>query len=113
MSREENIAVVEAFLDCVVRKEIERLPIDPEITFESPLIPETKGHVEAVRYLRMVAATVQSIRVLQHVVEGDHVATLFEEMTVNGPLRVFAKFEIAAGRIRDARVFYDPRRVAS
>jgi hypothetical protein len=112
MSRDENVSVVESFLECIVRNELDRLPIDHEITFESPMIAETKGRTAAVEYLTMVAAAVRGIRVLQHIVEGDHVATLFEEETASGPLQVFAKFQLASGCIRDVRVFYDPRRLA-
>jgi hypothetical protein len=111
MSRDEKVAVVESFLDGIARKELDALPIDPEITFESPLIPERRGRGPALEYLSGVAAALRGIRVVQHIVEGDHVATRFDEETVNGPLQVFAKFEIAEGRIRDVRVFYDTRRL--
>jgi hypothetical protein len=112
MSRDEKVAVIESFLHGIVSKKLDQLPIDPEITFESPLIPERRGRAAALEYLKGVAAALKGIRVVQHIVEGDHVATLFDEETVNGPLQVFAKFQIASGRIRDARVFYDPRRIA-
>jgi hypothetical protein len=111
MSRDEKVAVIESFLHGIGRNELEQLPIDPEITFESPLIPERRGRAAALEYLRGVAAALRGIRVLQHIVEGDQVATRFDEETVNGPLQVFAKFQIVSGRIRDARVFYDARRI--
>ena len=112
MSRDEKVSVVEAFFDCITRKELDRLPIHPEITFQSPLIPELSGEAAARDYLKAVAAALKSIRVMQHIVEGDHVATFLEEETINGPLPIFAKFQIASGRIKDVRVFYDPRRIA-
>jgi hypothetical protein len=64
-------------------------------------------------YLRAVAASVESIVVQQHIVEGDWVATMFEAKTVHGPLRVFAGFRVVSGLIKDARVFYDPRRITA
>jgi hypothetical protein len=45
----------------------------------------------------------------RHIVEGDIVATLFEEDTIHGRIPVFSKFHIESGRIKDVRVFYDPR----
>jgi hypothetical protein len=111
MSRDDKIRVIECFFDCIRRKTLDLLPIDPEITFQSPLIPELRGEEAARGYLKAVAAAVKGIRVIQHIVEGDHVATLFEEDTAQGPLRVFAKFEVRSGVIKDARVFYDPRRI--
>ena len=61
------------------------------------------------KYLKRVADSVRTIAVRQHIVEGDWVATLFDEETANGPVSVFAKFEVVAARIREVSVFYDPR----
>ena len=63
-------------------------------------------------YVKAVAAGTKGIQVLQHIVEGDHVATLSENETLNGRLSVFSKFRIESGRIRDVRVFYNPRGLA-
>jgi hypothetical protein len=109
-TREEQVAVVESYLDCVVRKDFDRLPVTPEHTAESPLTPKVTGRA-AVDYLRIVARGIKAIRIEQHIVEGNHVATLFEEDTVDGPLPVFSLWEIHEGRIKDVRVFYDPRRI--
>jgi hypothetical protein len=110
MSREENVAAVESFLNCLASKELHRMPIDPDLTVESPLIPKLSGEA-AMEYVKAVAAGVNGIRIFQHIVEGNHVATFLEEETINGPLPIFAKFQIEAGRIKDVRVFYDPRRI--
>jgi hypothetical protein len=111
MSREENVAVVESFLNCLASKELDRLPIAPELTVESPMIPKVSGRA-AMEYMKAVAAGVKGIRVMQHIVEGEHVATFLEEETIYGPLPVFAKFQIESGRVKDVRVFYDARRIA-
>ncbi len=110
-TRDEQVAVVESFLDCIVRKDFDRLPIAREYTAQSPLTPKLTGQA-ALDYLRVVARAVNSIRIEQHIVEGDQVATLFEEDTANGTLPVFSRFQIEKGRIKDVRVFYDPRRIA-
>jgi limonene-1,2-epoxide hydrolase len=109
-TREKQVAVVESFLDCVVRKDFDRLPIAPDYTAQSPLTPKLSGQA-AVDYLRNVAQAIKAIRIEQHVVEGNRVATLFVEDTVHGPLPVFSLFEIEGGRIKDARVFYDASRI--
>jgi hypothetical protein len=108
MSRDEKVAVVELFFDRIVAKELDRLPIDPDLTLESPMIARVGGPM-AMEYLKRLSAAVKAIHVKQHIVEGDWVATVFEEETVYGPLTVFAKFEVVSNRIKDARVFYDPR----
>ncbi len=108
--RDAKAAVVEAFLNGIVRKDLAGLPVDPDLTVESPLIPKLRGQA-AMEYLERVSATVKAIQIKQHLVEGDWVATLFEEETIHGSLPVFAKFQVVSERIKDASAFYDPRRI--
>ncbi len=111
MSRDEKVALVESFLNCMASGELDRLPVAPELTVESPLTPKLSGEA-AMEYVKAVAAGTKGIQVLQHIVEGDHVATLSENETLNGRLSVFSKFRIESGRIRDVRVFYNPQGLA-
>ena len=111
LSRGEKVALVESFLECMASSELDRLPIGPGFTVESPLVPKLSGQA-AMDYVKAVAAGTKGIRVVQHIVEGDHVATLSENELINGQLSVFAKFQIESGRIKDVRVFYDPRGIA-
>jgi hypothetical protein len=111
-TRDEQVALVEAFLDCIVRKDFERMPIAPDYTAQSPLTPKLTGRA-ALDYLRVVAGAVRAIRIEQHIVEKDDVATLFEEDTAGGTIPVFSRFHIEGGRIQDVRVFYDPRRIGA
>jgi hypothetical protein len=86
MTREENVEVVETFLRCLADKDFGRLPIGAELTVESPLVPKLRD-AAAMEYVKKVAAAVRSIRILQHIVEGDRLARLFEEETVDGAPR--------------------------
>ena len=86
------------------------MPIDAGLTVESPLMPKVSGQA-AMDYLKRVSDGLKEIEIRQHIVEGDWVATLLDEDTVNGALTVFAKFQVVSGRIRDVSVFYDPRRI--
>jgi hypothetical protein len=110
MSRTDKIAVVESFLNCLVSKDLARLPVEPDLTVESPLIAKVGGGA-AMKYVKRVADTVTAIRVQQHIVEGDWVATRFDEETRNGPVAVFARFQVVSERIKDVSVFYDPRKL--
>ena len=47
------------------------------------------------------------IRVIQHIVEGDFVATYFEEITPQGILPVVGLFEFSGDKIKFVRVFFD------
>ena len=108
MSRDDKVAVVETFLSCLASKDLAQLPIEPDLTVQSPLIPRVSG-APAMKYLKRVADAVRAIHVRQHIVEGDWVATVFDEETATGPVSVFAKFEVVASGIRDVTVYYDPR----
>jgi hypothetical protein len=108
MSRSDKVAVVETFLGCLASKDLAQLPIEPDLTVESPFITRVGG-APAMKYLKRVADSVRAIRVKQHIVEGDWVATLFDEDTPQGSVAVFARFEVVAERIREVSVFYDPR----
>lgn len=110
MSRDDKVAVVEAFLTCIASKDLARLPVDSDLTVQSPLIPKVSGQA-AMEYVKAVSAAVKAIQVRQHIVEGDWVATLFDEETTHGPVSVFARFQVVSAQIRDVSVFYDPRRI--
>ena len=55
MSRDERVAVVESFLNCIASGELDRLPIAPELTVESPLTPKLSG-AAAMEYVKAVSA---------------------------------------------------------
>ncbi len=111
MSRDEKVALVESFLKCMASGELDRLPIAAELTVESPLTPKLSGEA-AMEYVKAVAAGTKGIQVVQHIVEGNYVGTFTENETINGQLSVFSKFQIESGRIKDVRVFYNPRQIA-
>lgn len=64
---------------------------------------------EALDYIRAVAAVSTSITVIEHIVEGEDVATLVQQQLEAGPVPMFTRFRIKDGRIADIRNFYDPR----
>jgi len=108
MSRDDKVAVVETFLSCLASKDLAQLPIEPDLTVESPLVPRVSG-ASAMKYLKRLADAVRAIHVKQHIVEGDWVATVFDEETAGGSVSVFAKFQVVSSGIRDVTVFYDSR----
>jgi len=109
--REQVVAVVESFLSCIASNDLERLPATPDLVVQSPLTQKLSGE-PALAYVEAVAAGTSRVRIVQHIVEGEHVATLSENDTVNGSLWVFSKFRVESGLVAEARVFYDPRRLS-
>ena len=104
--RERATQVVETYLSCVVRGDFESIPLAFGYGSESPSSGRIYGE-EAVAYLKTIGAEMDEIRVVQHVVEGDHVATLFEEVLAEDTLPVLALFELEGDRVKFVRVFFD------
>lgn len=111
-SREDQVALVETYFDCFVRNEFDAIPIAPDYTGRTPFARELSGEA-AVNYFKLAASHVTSIRIRQHIVEGNRVATLLEEETADGQLEVMAMFEIRDGLIKNVVVSYDSRHVGA
>ena len=104
--RQEKTDVIEKYFDCVISGRIDELPVTDDYGSESPSSGLVQGP-EAVAYLGRIGAEMSAIRVVQHVVEGNFVATHFEEDIDGGTVPVFALFELAGEKVRFVRVFFD------
>src|SRR5262245_55727884 len=60
MSRNDKVAVVETFLRCLASKDLAQLPIEPDLTVQSPLVARVGG-APAMKYLKRVADSVRTI----------------------------------------------------
>jgi hypothetical protein len=57
----------------------------------------------------MILPAIKDVRIGQHLVEGDCVATTFDMTTSGGIDRVFDRICIADGEIKSIRSFYYPQ----
>ena len=62
--------------------------------------------------MRMILPDIQSAKVKQHIVEGDHVATIFDLETSQRVDHVCDCIEIANGEIARVHAFFYPRQPA-
>ena len=108
MSREQKVAVVEAYLDCFATKDLSRVSFAEDVTFEGPRMPKLTGHATVLGFLTQILPMVRGIQLKQHIVEGDFVATLFDMETVNGVDHVFDRIHIVGGKIKSIHAFYYP-----
>jgi hypothetical protein len=108
MSREQKVAVVEAYLDCFATKDLSRVPFADDATFEGPRMPMLRGRAAVLGFLTQILPMVRSVQLKQHIVEGDYVATLFDMETVNGLDHVFDRIHIVDGQIKAIHAFYYP-----
>src|SRR5580698_5318614 len=111
MSREEKVAVVEAYLDCFATKDLSKVSFAEDVTFEGPRMPKLTGRQTIIGFLIIILPMVKGIRLKQHIVEGDYVATLFDMETVNGVDHVFDRIHIIDGKIKGVHAFYYPQLV--
>jgi hypothetical protein len=104
--RERKIKVIEQYVKCVVDGNLKALPITDDYGSESPQSGIVKGE-KAITYLGMIGAEMNDIRVVQHIVDGDFVATHFEEITTKGILPVVGLFQLKGDKVYFVRVFFD------
>ncbi len=109
MSREQKVAVVEAYLDCFVSKDVSQVRLAEDVTFEGPRMPRLTGRQTVIGFLASIMPAVKGIQVKQHIVEGDYVATVFDMETVNGVDHVFDRIHIVDGEIKGVHAFYYPQ----
>lgn len=108
MSRSENIAVVESYLNGLARRDLSNVPFAPDITFEGPLMPKLSGRETIVGFLTSILPLIRSIKIKQHIVDGDYVATVFDMETTNGVDHVIDLSLVVGGELKGVRAFYYP-----
>ena len=109
MSREQKVAVVEAYLDCFATKDLSKIPLAEDVTFEGPLVAKLTGRQTIKGFLASILPMIKGIQLKQHIVEGDYVATVFDMETVNGVDHVFDRIHIVDGEIKAIHAFYYPK----
>jgi len=108
MSRSENIAVVESYLNGLARKDLSSVPFAPDMTFEGPLMPKLAGRETIVGFLTSILPLIRGIEIKQHIVDGDYVATVFDMETINGVDHVIDLCLVVGGELKEVRAFYYP-----
>jgi limonene-1,2-epoxide hydrolase len=107
--RESNIEAVEGYLDALRSKDLSRAPLAVDIVFTDPLVGELSGEAAWRGFIEQMLPAIKDVRVRQHTCEGDYVTTLWEADTVWGIIPILELFRVEAGRIKEARAFFDPR----
>ena len=112
MSREQNIAIVESYLACFASKDPSGVPFADGVVFEGPTWPTLTGRQAVLSFLRLILPGIRRARVTRHIVEGDHIATIFDMDTDQGVEHVCDCIEIVGGEIARVQAFFYPRPVA-
>ncbi len=92
MTREEKIAIIESYIHGLGNGNFERVPFAEDVSYESPLTPKLQGQ-KAIGFLESLFPIMKGAQMLQHIVEDDYVATVFNLKTPNGTTTVFNNSE--------------------
>jgi hypothetical protein len=113
MAENPNIKIVESYLDALRVKDLSKAPVAEDVVFEDPLATPASGRQAWAEFVSGILPALKDVRVKQHVVDGNHVATLWEADTVWGVIPIFEYFHVVDGTIREARAFFDPRPITN
>ncbi|MBK5293090.1 MAG: nuclear transport factor 2 family protein [Acidobacteriia bacterium] len=107
-----NVAVVEAFLECLRKRDLSGAPFADRILFEDPLTGDPlEGKHNVMRFIQAYLPALAEVRIMTEVSTDNHVACEWEAVTPFGRLTLFQLFEIEHGLIVKLKSYYDPRAI--
>lgn len=106
---EENIKIVEKFLDSLRRNELSQEFVAEDVRFREPMMGEGQGADALTAIVSGFYPAMHGLRVKQHIAEGEYVVTHWEVYGIFGTIPVLEKFRIRDGKIVEFEAFYDPR----
>ena len=107
MTREDNVEVVESYIHGLGKGDFSDVPFADDVSYESPMIERRVGD-DAIGFLSGLFPIIRSVEIVQHIVEGEHVATVFKLRTPNGETLIFDKFKVVDGKLTEIDAYYDP-----
>ena len=109
--KEENIKVVESYLNALRQKDLTPAPLADNVNFDNPISGKHTGAENFKAFLDGFLLAINDLRIIQHVCEGEYVVTLWEADTVFGTISVLEKFRVQDKKITESFSFFDPRPV--
>jgi limonene-1,2-epoxide hydrolase len=106
---EENIRVVEAYLDALRQQDLSLAPLADDVLFENPMVGKGKGAESFKAFLSGFLPAIKGVKLIGHISDGDTVATRWEVDSVFGIIRIADFFIIRDGKIVEAHGYFDPR----
>ena len=109
--REENVKVVEAYLNALKQKDLSLAPFADDIRFEDPVAGKITGAENLRAFLNNFVSAINDVRIERHICEDETVATRWEADTIFGVIPIFEMFRVEDGKITEAIGYFDPRPV--
>jgi limonene-1,2-epoxide hydrolase len=107
----DNIEIVEKYLDALRQKDLSSAPFAAEVQFQNPMTGPGTGADNLRALLSAFLPAMEEVRTVRHVSEGEYVTTLWEVHGVFGIIPILELFRIEDGQIAEAKAFFDPRPV--
>lgn len=101
------VSVAESYITGLGSGDFSDVPFAEDVSYESPLTPRLQGR-EAIDFLSGLFPLMRGSEILQHIVEGEYIASLFILHTPNGKTHVFDKFRVVEGKLKEINPYYDP-----
>lgn len=109
MIREENIKVVEGYLNALRQRNLSLAAFANDLKFEDPIAGKSTGAENFRAFLEGFLPAINNVQIYSHLCEGDYVVTHFAVETVFGTIPILEKFRVEDGKISELAGFYDPR----
>jgi limonene-1,2-epoxide hydrolase len=107
--REENIKIVEQYINALKQGDLSLAPFADDISFEDPIAGKSRGAENFKAFLSGFLPAINDVKIIQHICEGEYVATHWEIDAVFGIIPLLEKFRVQNGEITEAIAYFDPR----
>ena len=107
--REENIKIVESYIEAIGKKDLSFEMLADEIHFEDPMTVKSHGAENLRAFLTGFLPAIHGVKIIEHICEGDCVITHWEVDGIFGVIPILEKFRVRDGKITEAIAFFDPR----
>lgn len=107
--KNENIQVVDAYLKALGSRDLSLVPLADDMYFEDPVAGKHHGAENFRAFLSGFLASINEVRLIRHIADGEYVATHFEVDGVFGVIPIIEIFKIEDGKITEAIGYFDPR----
>ena len=107
MTREQMVSVVESYINGLGTGDFSAVPFATDVALQGPLAERIQGQ-EAIDFLSGLFPIMRGVEIVQHIVEGEFVATVFILETSNGKTHIFDKFRVVDGQLKEINPYYDP-----
>lgn len=107
--KEENIRAVEDYINGIGNKDLSFEMLAEDVYFEDPMTVKSQGRENLQAFLTGFLPAISSVKIIEHICDGDTVVTLWEVDGAFGVIPILEKFTVKNGKITEAKAFFDPR----